>query len=182
MMFIDGENLAIRYKNAISGDQPLPHVEVLEDVYVWSRVANIPHHTHCEVMRKYYYTAVQGDEDKIRDVERKLKDLGIEAPKVFKKVKGRSSKRVDITLATDMLTHANRGNYDIAILVAGDADYVPLVQAIKGEGRRVVVWFFESGGGLSDKLQMEADYFSDISWFFLKPADKIRVYYPGVGL
>ena len=177
MMFIDGENLAIRYKNRLGEAQSQPYVNFLNDIYVWSRYANIPHHSHCEVIRKYYYTAVQGDEPKIQDVEHQLKEVGIEAPRVFKKSKGRTSKRVDITLATDMLTHAHRGNYEIAILVAGDDDYVPLVKAIKDEGCRVVLWFFEDDPGISKHLQMESDYFFDISWFLLKPYDEIKIYY-----
>lgn len=177
MMFVDGENLAIRYKELLGEDTRESYVSYLEDVFVWSRYANIPHDLNCEVLRKYYYTAVRGDSDSLEDVERQLKELGIESPKIFKKEKGRPSKRVDITLATDMLTHAYRNNYDVAILVAGDDDYVPLVQAIKNDGRRVVLWFFENSSGLSKRLKMESDYFFDISWFLLKPQEELRKYY-----
>jgi uncharacterized LabA/DUF88 family protein len=55
-------------------------------------------------------------------------------------------------------------NYDVAILVAGDGDYVPLVRAVKGEGARVHVWAFSSG--LSPKLKMEADHFVALDQFF----------------
>ncbi len=178
MIFVDGENLAIRYKQGLAGSEPLKHVQFLENVYVWSRFANIPHHVHCDVIRKHYYTAVQGDDHKIEDVESQLKNIGIEAPRVFKKKKGRPSKRVDISIATEMLAHASRGNYDIAILVAGDDDYVPLMRAIKDEGCRVVLWFFEDDPGLSKRLVMEADYFFDISYFLCKEEQDIRLYYP----
>lgn len=174
MIFVDGENLAIRFKEQIGDNAPEKHVNYLKDVFVWSRYANIPHHVNCEVIRKYYYTAVQGDDNKLESVECQLKEIGIESPRVFKKQKNRKSKRVDITLATDMLTHAYRGNYDIAILVAGDDDYVPLVKAIKDEGRRVVLWFFENSKGLSKRLKLESDFFFDISWFLLKPQEEIR--------
>ena len=44
------------------------------------------------------------------------------------------AKGVDIALTTDMLSNAFLGNYDVAVLVAGDGDYVPLVeQAFGGE-------------------------------------------------
>ena len=52
------------------------------------------------VIRKYYYTSVKGDSDKLAEVERGLKSLNIEAPRVFKKNKNKGSKRVDISLAT----------------------------------------------------------------------------------
>jgi uncharacterized LabA/DUF88 family protein len=179
MMFIDGENLAIRYKELLNDNElfkVLPHVKYREDTYIWSHYANIPNHVHCEVVRKYYYSAVQGDNDLLNTVIKELKDQGIESPEIFKKKKGRSSKRVDITLATDMLTHAHRKNYDIAILVAGDDDYVPLVKAIKAEGRRVILWFFQDSKGLSQQLVNECDYFFDISWFLLKPEEFMSKY------
>jgi uncharacterized LabA/DUF88 family protein len=105
-------------------------------------------------------TSVQGDVPKIGDVEDKLKRAGIAAPRVFNKAKGKPSKRVDISLATDMLTHAFRKNCDFAILVAGDEDYVPLVEAVMGEGLRVVLWFVKDG--LSPALVKTVDHFFDL--------------------
>jgi len=51
-------------------------------------------------------------------------------------------KGVDIQLATDMLTHCFRNNYDVAILVAGDNDYVGAIQAVKDAGKHVEVALF----------------------------------------
>jgi uncharacterized LabA/DUF88 family protein len=64
-----------------------------------------------------------------------------------------------------MLTHAARKHYDIAVLVEGDEDYVPLVRAVKGEGARVHVWFLSDG--LSPQLRHEADYFVDLDHILL---------------
>lgn len=121
---------------------------------------NLANRSKGTVIRKYYYTSAQGDDNCLISIEGELKDMGIEAPQVFKKSKGRGSKRVDISLTTEMLTHAHRGNYDVAILVAGDEDYVPLVEAVKAEGRRVALWYFDTG--LSDVLQRKADFFFNI--------------------
>ncbi|APV44994.1 hypothetical protein Dform_01673 [Dehalogenimonas formicexedens] len=44
-------------------------------------------------------------------------------------------KGVDVMLATDMLTHCFKNNYDTAILVAGDADFVGALQAVKDNGK-----------------------------------------------
>lgn len=49
---------------------------------------------------------------------------------MFKKSKTRGSKQVDISLSVDMLMHANRKNYVVAVLVAGDEDYAPLVDTV----------------------------------------------------
>jgi uncharacterized LabA/DUF88 family protein len=160
MIFVDGENLTMRYKAMIEKGQPtMPHVKHEPDVFVWTDYANLKNHRKCQVVRRHYYTCSAGDDDKIEALTRRLKYVGIEAPFVFKKEKGRKSKQVDISLATDMLTHAFRKNYDIAILVAGDEDYIPLVKAVMSEGRRVVLWFVEDG--LSPKLVNAVDHYFD---------------------
>jgi len=51
-------------------------------------------------------------------------------------------KGVDIQLATDMITHSYKNNYDTAILVAGDNDYVGAIQAVKDNGKNVEVALF----------------------------------------
>ncbi|MCL2706674.1 MAG: NYN domain-containing protein [Dehalococcoidia bacterium] len=51
-------------------------------------------------------------------------------------------KGVDVQLATDMITHAFKGNYDVAVLVAGDNDYVGAIQAVKDNGKHVEVALF----------------------------------------
>ncbi len=55
-------------------------------------------------------------------------------------------KGVDVKLATDMLLHASRDNYDVAILVSGDTDFVDMVQAVKDLGKNVDVVLFDRGG------------------------------------
>jgi len=161
MIFIDGENLAIRYKDALGGTPPPEHVSYEEDIYIWDTRLQP---RYLNVIRKYYYTSCS--ESRIIEIEEKLKSLEIEAPRVFKKPRGRGSKQVDISLATDMLTHAHRKNYDVAILVAGDADYIPLVDAVMAEGACVVLWFIESG--LSAALKRKADYYFDLGFILLE--------------
>lgn len=51
-------------------------------------------------------------------------------------------KGVDIQLATDMITHSFRDNYDVAVLVAGDSDYVGAIQAVKDNGKHVEIALF----------------------------------------
>ncbi|MDP3880043.1 MAG: NYN domain-containing protein [Dehalococcoidales bacterium] len=51
-------------------------------------------------------------------------------------------KGVDIQLTTDLLTHSFKNNYDEAILVAGDSDYVGALQAVKDNGKNVEVALF----------------------------------------
>ena len=51
-------------------------------------------------------------------------------------------KGVDILLATDMITHSFKNNYNVAILVAGDNDSVGALQAVKDNGKNVEVALF----------------------------------------
>ena len=51
-------------------------------------------------------------------------------------------KGVDIQLTTDLLTHSFKNNYDVAVLVAGDSDYVGALQAVKDNGKNVEVALF----------------------------------------
>jgi uncharacterized LabA/DUF88 family protein len=166
MVFVDGENFTIRYGKMLGVDKPARHVRLEPNIFLWSNYLNKCLYNNCEVVRKYFYTAVQGDEKRRAEIEDKLIEYGIEAPRVFKKTKQRGSKRVDISLATDMLTHAHRKNYDVAVLVAGDEDYVPLVEAVMAEGRRVVLWFVQ--GGLSPALRKKVDHFGDLGLFLFQ--------------
>lgn len=65
-----------------------------------------------------------------------------------------------------MLSHAFRGNYDAAILISGDGDYVPVVEEVKRLGKRVHVAFFQSQG-LSPDLVRAADSFYDLTDLFV---------------
>jgi len=166
MVFIDGENLAIRYGNLLKKRQESPrnHVYYEPNVYAWSsRLQSIP---AVDIVRRYYYTSVQGDDVRRNSVDKALKSAGIEAPRVFKKDKTKGSKRVDITLATEMIVHATRKHYNMAFLVAGDEDYVPLVEAVQKEGARVHVWFIPDG--LSPALEHVADSYVDLEPFLFE--------------
>jgi uncharacterized LabA/DUF88 family protein len=51
-------------------------------------------------------------------------------------------KGVDIQLATDLLTHSFKNNFDVAVIVAGDTDYVGALQSVKDNGKNVEVALF----------------------------------------
>lgn len=164
MVFVDGENLAIRYGAMVQG-RMLDDVETAwyrADIAVWSQKLREP--PVLSVVRKHYYTSVQGDDDKMLEISDWLKSRGFEAPRVFKKEKGRRSKQVDISLSTEMLLHGFRKHYEIAILVAGDEDYVPLVRAVQSEGARVHVWFVSNG--ISPNLKRASDDFVNLGAYF----------------
>ena len=76
-------------------------------------------------------------------------------------------KGTDVQLATDMLTHAFKNNYDVGILVAGDNDYAGAVQAVKDNGKHVEVALFGKQG-TSQELRSVADRIIPINARMLK--------------
>jgi uncharacterized LabA/DUF88 family protein len=52
-------------------------------------------------------------------------------------------KGVDVMLATDVVTNAYNDHYDTAIVVSGDADFYPALQAVKDVGKHIEVAAFD---------------------------------------
>jgi uncharacterized LabA/DUF88 family protein len=76
-------------------------------------------------------------------------------------------KGLDTRLAVDMVTQVN--NYDVAILVSGDADAIPSLNHIKREGKQVCVIEFikgyppeAKGRQSSSRLKVAADFVTQI--------------------
>jgi len=106
------------------------------------------------LVRIYYYNAKVGQkEEPERYKEQKKFFDGVEAIPYTELRLGRLvynnwpstppyEKGVDIQLATDMITHSFKNNYDVAVLVAGDNDFVGALQAVKDNGKNVEVALF----------------------------------------
>ena len=82
-------------------------------------------------------------------------------------------KGIDVQLTTDMLTHSFKDNYDVAILVAGDSDFAPVLQAVKDYGKHVEVALF-GRGGTSYQLRRVADKVRPINSRLLQGCWKSR--------
>ena len=166
MAFIDGENFTIRAQEFASANafKLVPGVYYERDTFVWlpgvkgTRIVTAPemYRVQGNAIRSYYYTSVQGDSDKLADVRGRLWDLRF-APRVFQKLSGTKSKGVDITLTLDMLSHAFQDHYDVAVVLAGDGDYAPLVEQVKRFGKSVILRFFDRVSGLNPALRLAAD-------------------------
>jgi len=176
-MFVDGENLTIRAeKLAEKRDVELKAGKYyLPDIFVWipgfnatAPVPGIRLNLQAEATRSYYYTSLWGDYPELSSVREKLWSLGFQ-PEVFKKEGRREEKAkgVDIMLTKDVLSHAFMDNYDIVVLVAGDGDYVPLVNEVKRLGKQVCVAFFRPEFGLNSDLKLASDSFADIQKEFI---------------
>lgn len=131
------------------------------------------------LVRSYYYNAVVGQKEEPERYKRQQSFLdGIGAIPYTELRLGRLvynnwpntppyEKGVDIQLATDMITHSYKGNYDVAILVAGDNDFVGALQAVKDNGKNVEVALFGKER-TSMQLRNVADRIITIDGRFLK--------------
>ena len=65
-------------------------------------------------------------------------------------------KGVDSQIAIDMITKAFQGQYDHAVLLGGDADLIPIVEAVKHVGPNVTLAYFQESN-YSDELTHVVD-------------------------
>jgi uncharacterized LabA/DUF88 family protein len=174
-MFVDGENFTIRGQQ-LAGNKGIALSEgeyYQQDVYIWfpkvrgrtNLFPEPPLKLQPTAVRSYYYASVQGDDVKLVGVREALWRLGFQ-PEVFKRDGNtKRSKGVDIALAKDFLCNAFYNNYDVAVLFAGDGDYVPMVNEVKRMGKVVyVASFYESG--LNPALRLAADEYFPLDEFF----------------
>ena len=122
----------------------------------------------------YYYTAPL---DKNKDEKtyskqqqffeklKKIPDFELVLCRMMKeKINGKevyTVKEDDICLAIDMLKLAHKNAYDLAILVSSDGDFVPAIQAVKEEGKKVENVGFEKK--FSWHLRQKCDRFKQLS-------------------
>ena len=83
----------------------------------------------------------------IRCQEEACKAVIDTCPACKTKLKGTVEKGVDAAIITDLLSLAFDDNYDIAILISGDADHAPAVRYIQRKtDKQVVQAFFKAHG------------------------------------
>ncbi|HYH80802.1 MAG TPA: NYN domain-containing protein [Longimicrobium sp.] len=76
-------------------------------------------------------------------------------------------KETDVNLAMDMVVGAYRDRYDVAMLVAGDTDYVRAVRAVQERGKRLV-WCHLPSQGRTDQLAQICDECRELDEKFLR--------------
>ena len=167
MVFIDGSNLYHSLKNYFS------RTDI--DIHKFSRKLL----GRRQLIRIYYYNARVGQkEEPERYRQQEAFFAGVNAIPYSELRLGRLvytnwpsvppyEKGIDIQLAIDMITHSYKNNYDVAVLVAGDNDYVGAIQAVKDNGKHVEVALFGKSG-TSRQLRAVADRVITINTRFLQ--------------
>lgn len=96
------------------------------------------------------FTSKTGTEEQLRFDRNLYQDLmhaGIE-PKYLPMSQRLEEKGIDVAMAVDALQVGLDNKIDVAVLVTGDGDFVPLVRALNKQGIRVLAAFFD----FEDKL------------------------------
>jgi uncharacterized LabA/DUF88 family protein len=118
--------------------------------------------------RAYFFTSVtSGNTRRLQRIRLALRELHFD-PEVFTKKRGDVTKGVDVSLTTSLVSHAYLDDYDVAFLLCGDGDYVPVVDAVRRAGKRVVVAFYGEKYGLSPDLRIAADQYVNLEGALLR--------------
>ncbi len=151
MGFIDGGYLRSEFEKKMGQDTI--NFEKLKGRMMEYFNANCNGKYDGDLVRVYYYDAIadrldpkyQEQEDyfsRIKGINGYQVRLGKLVP-TGKDGKGTpKQKGVDVLLATDMITKAYNNHYDFAILLAGDSDFLEVVNAVKDSGLRVFGMYF----------------------------------------
>jgi len=70
-------------------------------------------------------------------------------------------KGIDASLSTDLLWYAFQNAYDKAILITGDADFIPAVQRVRLLGKNIELWTFKHSVGKELKKNVDKVEFID---------------------
>lgn len=70
-----------------------------------------------------------------------------------------TEKLADVYLATSMVDLCHRDQFDIAYLVSGDSDYIPAVDIVVREGKRVINVYFDTSKRKSYSLRFHCKGF-----------------------
>lgn len=166
MFFIDGSNLLIEM-GSVMGAKLRAEKATSEMFNLASQSLNYAqrelfgqHFPPHRIIRKYWFGSMQGSNEDIDDAKLSLRNFGFEGA-LFHKVKGKDEKGVDLAVAREMLIHGFHRNYDLAVVVAGDEDYLGLVEDVKRLGLVVVGMFFETAA-LSKRLRLAVDHFQPL--------------------
>ena len=153
MAFIDGSNLFYSTKDEnFRMDFSLLRTFLADPAIYGEKVRFI---------RSYYYGSTTGHLSQEAFFQ-KLMAMGYDTRTVALKHKAGKlvEKGVDVWLAVDMVNFAARGQYDIAVLLSGDSDYLPACRIVKDWGKTLVLATF--GQSCSQELRLVADLFIDL--------------------
>ncbi len=82
-------------------------------------------------------------------------------------------KRVDVLLSVDMVRHTAAGHIQHAIVIAGDSDFIPAIEAAKESGATVSLWCSNDNSVHKDLIEL-ADIVHRVEWKRF-PSEKLKM-------
>ena len=158
MAFVDGGYLRDECANRF--DEEINYQKLKESILSYFN-ANCNGKYAGDLVRVYYYDAIVDQSnpkyDEQNDYFNRIKGnngyqvrLGKVVPTGKDGTGQVKQKGVDVLLAVDMITKAYSNQYEFAILLAGDSDFLEVVNAVKDSGKRVFGMYFR--GHIADDL------------------------------
>ena len=87
----------------------------------------------------------------------------VNCPDCGTNLKGTVEKGIDAAIITDLLSLAFDDNYDMGVLISGDADYAPAVEYIqKKTGKQIVQAYFKAHGDELRNACWDHIFFEDV--------------------
>lgn len=173
MAFVDGENLVFRFQEMVkAGRVPASDIVHIPDRFVWHKSFT----TWCmlDLMRVCYYTSAVSDDPGLYKLRTDIAKVNYEyewetgqtatssgqiVPFVFKKEhRSKTSRKVDINIAIDVMRAAYLADLEVIYLLSGDGDFLPLITEAMRHGKQVLLGAFSSG--LDERLVYSVDEFT----------------------
>jgi uncharacterized LabA/DUF88 family protein len=126
--------------------------------------------------RNVYFTSASADEPAVHDIRIQLRSADLEPYVVAERRKLAAqrqnvlkstgviekAKGVDAALSVRVLEDAYHDNYNECVIYTSDADYLPVIEAVRRRGKRVTVCGYGSGLSTQSPLLYVPDQFVDM--------------------
>lgn len=163
MIFIDGGYIRKIFIDLFDDDN-IDYWKIRNDLQKWyNQISYNPYRAN--LIRAYYYDGITDESDEEYTQQRKYFDELKEECVFFDvclaeavKLEDRRyrQKGVDVLMAIDSLTMAYQDIYDSGLFLLGDRDFIPLIEAVKGTGKKTYGFLYEKN--ISHKLRVTFDY------------------------
>ena len=145
MVFIDGGYLRELSKN-LEGTDDIRYSH-LSWVFIrmFNTIGEPTNPFRANLIRIYFYDAIVNKKHPNYEKDRDYFDridgqyaYTVRLGEVVESSKQRKQKGVDVLMAIDAITKAYRNQYDTAMFMVGDADFIPLIEAVKDAGKKTI--------------------------------------------
>ena len=129
-----------------------------------------------KLIRTYYYTAkldentnnetFQKQAEYLQRLKHDIPFLELRLGRLVKMGESWIQKGIDVKLSLDMVIKAFRNHYDVAALIAGDSDFIDLIEEVKDKyGKQVLLLTFDREDAMvNEELLLAADWYYYIDY------------------